>query len=500
MCFLTCAALAMLTFAAAAWAGGYQVASTWGQAGADPGQLAAPKGAAVGADGRVYVVDYVNDTLVTYDAAGSVLAVWGGPGSARGKFDRPSRVALGPDGTVYVTDAGNQRIQRFSADGSLLDVWGSEGRGPGEFRHPRGIGVGPDGTVYVTDQGNARVQAFSPQGRFLRAWGAWGSGRGRFRAPKDVSVGPEGRVFVVDAANDNVQAFTGNGRWLATWGGRGSAPGRFCGPRGIVVGPDGRVYVADAMNHRIQEFTPRGAFVRQWGCRGSLPGQFWEPRDLAPAPDGGLVVVDTRNARLQRFLLNPSDDVDPPRTRCDRASGWYRAPITVSLQAADAGSGIGATYERVEGGRFRPVTTPLELDAQGAHRVGFLSVDGAGNQEPLRTRSYRLDWTRPLVLPRRPGTLRVVAGLPAILRFSLADALSPACRVKIRLLRDGAVLWTRDLGWRRVSPSGRPLQLTFVPAVAPGRYIVRVRARDRAGNLATQDRALVVEGGAGLAL
>ena len=175
-------------------------------------------------------------------------------------------------------------------------------------------------------------------------------------------------------------------------------------------------------------------------------------------------------------------------------------PITVSLQAADAGSGVGATYERVDGATFRPATAPLELDAQGTHRVAFLSVDGAGNQEPLSTRSYRLDWTRPRVLPRRPGTLRVVAGLTAILRFSLADALSPACRVKVRLLHDGAVLWTPDLGWRRVSPSGRPLQLTFVPAVAPDRYIVRIRARDRAGNLVTQDRALIVEGGTGLAL
>jgi DNA-binding beta-propeller fold protein YncE len=494
---VTCIALAMLVVAGAAWAGGYQVASVWGQAGAGPGELASPKGVAVGADGCVYVVDYVNHTLVKYDAAGAVLAVWGGHGSARGKFDRPSRAAMGPDGTLYVTDADNQRIQRLSAAGSVLDVWGREGRGPGEFRHPRGIGVGPDGTVYVTDQGNARVQVFTRNGRFLRAWGAPGTGRGRFLAPKDVAVSPTGRVFVVDAANDNVQTFTRRGRWLATWGGHGSAPGRFAGPRGIVVDPSGRVFVADAVNDRVQEFTPEGEFVRQWGCRGGLPGQFWQPRDLAAAPDGSLVTVDTRNVRLQRFLLNPSADADPPRTHCDRASGWSRVPVAVSLQAADAGSGVAATYVRVDGATFRPAMAPLTLDAEGSHRVGFLSVDGTGNQEPLRTRTYGLDWSRPVILPRRPETLRVAAGLTATVRFSVADALSPACLVKVSLLRDGAVLWTRGLGWRRVSASGRLHQLTFVPTVAAGRYVVRVRARDRAGNLATRTGALVVEGGTG---
>jgi len=492
-CALAAAVLAVA--AGPARAGGYVVTAVWGDAGSARGQLALPKGAAVDAAGFVYVVDYVNHTLIRYAPSGVVERVWGGYGGAPGKFDAPTRVAIGPDGSVYVADAGNQRIQRFTPDGRLLSCWGREGAGPGEFRHPRGISVAGDGSVYVTDEGNARVQVFTANGRFLRSWGRPGVGRGCFRFPKDIAVGPGGRVYVVETRGCRVQVFTRGGRWLAAWGRRGAAPGRFSAPRGLTVDGRGHVFVADTVNCRVQEFLADGSFVRQWGAQGKLPGLFAAPRDVACAPDGSLVVVDTYNRRLQRFALSGLEDDGPPDTLDDAHSGWFRAPVTATLQAGDAGSGVAVTYARVRprtGPRrdFGPYSAPLWLGSQGGWVLEYLSVDVAGNQEAARRRTLWLDWTPPSVgtLP----SLHAQSGSPVTLRCTIGDSLSPSCRVAVRVLRDGALLRVVRFDPRPVSAAGREQVLRFGSWLGRGVYRVELAAWDLAGNRAARAARLTV--------
>jgi len=488
---LVAAAAALATTCGPARAAGYQVTGVWGENGTAPGQLRSPKGAAVDADGFVYVVDYRNHTLIKFTASGEVALVWGGLGSRPGQLDNPSRIAMGPDGTLYVTDAGNQRIQRFTTEGRLLGWWGRQGTGPGEFRHPRGITVAANGQVYVTDEGNARVQVFTAGGRFLRAWGHEGTARGCFRHPKDVAVSASGRVFVVEAGNHRVQVFTRTGRWLATWGGRGTAPGRFDGPRGVAVDASGHVFVADAANGRVQEFLAGGSLVRMWGVKGVLPGLFNGPRDVAICPDGSVVVADTLNHRLQRFVLSALDDDEAPKTVCDVASGWWREPVTATLLASDAGSGVAVTYVRVGADRpFQPYAAPVVFDKQGVWALQYVSVDAAGNQETVRRRSLRLDWTPPVV--RALPALAGVSGSPVTLSFVIADAVSPSCRVSVRVSEDGALVRGFSVGWLPVTPGGRAQIVRFGSWLAPGDYVVRVTARDVAGNRDARATSLTV--------
>jgi DNA-binding beta-propeller fold protein YncE len=488
---LAAVAAALATTAGPARAAGYQVTDVWGEYGAAPGQLTSPKGVVVDADGFVYVVDYLNHTVIKFTSSGEVALVWGGLGSRPGRLDNPSRIAMGPDGTLYVTDAENQRIQRFTTDGRLLGWWGREGRGHGEFRHPRGIAVAADGRVYVTDEGNARVQVFTAGGRFLRAWGHEGSARGCFRHPKDVAVSPRGRVYVVEAGNHRVQVFTRTGRWLATWGARGTAPGRFDGPRGVAVDASGHVFVADAANCRVQEFRAGGSLVRVWGVGGVLPGLFDGPRDVAFAPDGSVVVADTRNHRLQRFVLSALDDDEAPKTGCDVASGWWREPVTATLLASDAGSGVAVTYARVGAVRpFQPYTAPIVFDGQGVWALQYVSVDAAGNQETVRRRTLRLDWTAPAV--RALPALAGVSGSLVTLRCVIADNVSPSCRVSVRVTEDGALVRGFSVGWLPVTPGGRAQIVRFGSWLAPGDYVVRVTARDVAGNRDARATSLTV--------
>jgi len=487
-------ALACVAAPAAALAGGYKVTQVWGEAGEGHGEIQVPKGVDVAPDGSVWVVDYHNETLLKYAASGALLGAWGRLGRAPGKFDRPSRVAVGPDGTVYVTDAENQRIQCFSQSGRFLRQWGRAGTGPGEFSFPRGIGIGPDGSVYVTDQANHRVQVFTAQGRYLRQWGSQGGGRGQFKVPKDVAVSGDGRVYVVDMRTALVQIFTTKGKWLGSFGGRGSGRGRFSGPRGLCVDARGHVFVADAMNHRIEEFSATGAFVREWGAEGALDGLFQAPRDIAQAPDGSLVVVDTYNSRLQRFTRDDSADDDPPVTTCPQRDGWHAAPLELGLTATDAAGAVATTYVSVRGAKFRPVAGPVEFDTQGRGGVRFFSVDAAGNQERIRRRAFVLDWSAPGVSFGARAPLRALAGAAVRLRLSVADALSPSCRVWIRLDRDGEQVWLKSLGRVQVAPSGRTLAPAIAAPRSADRYVLTVTARDRAGNIGRRSLDLLVRG------
>ena len=485
-------ALVLACAPVAAFAGGYKVTQVWGEAGEGLGQIQVPKGVDVAPDGSVWAVDYHNETLLKYAATGELLGAWGGLGSAPGKFDRPSRVAVGPDGTVYVTDAENQRIQYFSQSGRFLGQWGRAGTGPGEFSFPRGIGIGPDGSVYVTDQANHRVQVFTTQGRYLRQWGSMGRGRGQFKVPKDVAVSGDGHVYVVDMRTCLVQIFTTKGKWLGSFGGRGSTRGRFSGPRGLCVDARGHVFIADAMNHRIQEFTGDGMFVREWGAEGALDGLLQAPRDVAQAPDGSMVVADTYNHRLQRFVKDDSADDDPPVTTCSRRAGWYTAPLELTLTATDVASEAAATYASVDGPKFHSVAGPVRLGGQGRHVVRFFSVDAAANQERIRRLAFVLDWKAPGVSFGTRAPLRAVAGATVRPRFSVADALSPACRVWVRLERGGERVWLKSLGRVDVTPSGRALQPALTAPRSAGLYVLTVTARDLAGNIGRRSYHLLV--------
>ena len=81
--------------------------------------------------------------------------------------DQPSDIAVGPQGRIYLVDGVNNRIVVTDADGKLQFTFGRSGGGPGELQHPMGIDISKKSQVFVADTGNHRIQVFDPQGRFL---------------------------------------------------------------------------------------------------------------------------------------------------------------------------------------------------------------------------------------------------------------------------------------------------------------------------------------------
>lgn len=77
--------------------------------------------------------------------------------------------AVDAEGRVFVLDAQERRVRVFDGDGEPLRSFGREGRGPGEFQTPTDIGVVGD-TVWVADGLTGRITLFDPTGTVLATY------------------------------------------------------------------------------------------------------------------------------------------------------------------------------------------------------------------------------------------------------------------------------------------------------------------------------------------
>ena len=166
-----------------------------------------PTAVAVNAAGsRLYVVDTAgvesnSHRVWAYAADGRPLGRLGERGSEPGQFNLPTDAAVGPDGRLWVLDAGNFRVQAFDAEGRFLHQFGSPGNGIGQFARPRGLAVDREGLVYVSDAAFCNVQVFQPDGSLLLALGARADARdepGRYLLPAKLATDETGRLYVVD--------------------------------------------------------------------------------------------------------------------------------------------------------------------------------------------------------------------------------------------------------------------------------------------------------------
>ncbi len=86
-------------------------------------------------------------------------------------------------------------------------------------------------------------------------------------------------------------------------------------------------------------------------------------------------------------------DATAPTTVSD-AVATYVSTAAIKLTATDAGSGVAATYYRLDGGA-QTAGTSIAVTALGSHTLQFWSVDVAGNIEAAKTVNFTVTAPEP---------------------------------------------------------------------------------------------------------
>jgi cytochrome c len=157
------------------------------------------------------------------------------------------------------------------------------------------------------------------------------------------------------------------------------------------------------------------------------------------------------------------------------ASGWFTAPVSVTLAATDADSGVDHTEYTVDGGAWTAYTAPFTVSGDKAHQVQYRSADKAGNVEAAHSLAISIDATAPLTTAQfapgndagwHTGTIPVT--------LAATDATSGVASTEYSL--DGGP-WT---------PYTQSVDVT-----GDGTHTVSYRSKDKAGNVETEKAATV---------
>lgn len=174
-----------------------------------------PVGLAIDSTNRfLYVVDTQQDQVIVYDADSFKLLRRIGTGgknhflTSPGDFGAPQGAAVDADGNLYVTDTLNDRVEIFDADGAFISTFGKAGDGPGYFARPKGIAVDSDGHIWVADQMQDRLQVFNKEGQLLTYIGQnHGELPGQFQSLVGVAIDKSNNVYTAEQEPGRVQMF-----------------------------------------------------------------------------------------------------------------------------------------------------------------------------------------------------------------------------------------------------------------------------------------------------
>jgi len=267
----------------------------------------APSDVAVSKDGRIYVVDGVNNAIKVFDYNGRLQSTFGEEGSDKAKFRYPLGIDIPPSGKVFIADSGNHRVQVFSPAGQYeaeLNVPDNNGR-PGD---PTDVAVDEAANrCYVVDNDNHRILVYDLKTfKMIDIFGQPGTGNRQFRYPFLIAQDKDKDkdLYIVDVINTRVQVLNRNGLFVANIGDWGVEKGHFFRPKGVALDKAGRVYVSDSYIGVIQVFDPSGAFLTVLGDRGAKGvKKFKTPVGIFVDHNNRLYVVEMYSNRVGVYSI-----------------------------------------------------------------------------------------------------------------------------------------------------------------------------------------------------
>ncbi len=195
------------------------------------------------ANGKLYVVDGLNNRIAVYDLYGEHLTDI--------KVDSPYGIdvsdgliyAVSQKGELYVLDEFGNLEKSFPVAGRPIDV--------------KKFG----GKLFITNGKFGSVDIYSASGQFQGRFGEKGTAPGNFvgifllDSSKDT-------LFVVDSVNGRIQEFNKKGDFLRSFGTFGIEEGDLFRPKGVAYCGDGKVAVSDGITGAVQLFDVYGGFER----------------------------------------------------------------------------------------------------------------------------------------------------------------------------------------------------------------------------------------------
>ena len=221
--------------------------------------------------------------------------------------------------------------------------------------------------------------------------------------------------------------------------------------------------------HWAQYRPPSSTYL--WGIWGvstlSLSG--WTPPDPPPPPP-------PPDPTPTPDPTPPADTTPPVTVVIGADDAWHGDSVELTFSATDIGSGVARTEASLDSGLVWREGVTLVVDEPGVHTVLFRSLDKAGNMEPERSCTVRIDSARPRTAA---WAVRVKRGRTVSLRYRIGD-LAPEARVMIVVKNArGKRVKTLPLGQRATNTD---LTCRFVCKLRPAAYRYYVYATDPAGN------------------
>ena len=124
----------------------------WGGKGNGPGQFQVAHGAAIDAQGLLWVVDRENQRIQVFDQNGKYVREMKYAGL-------PCAVDIGKQ-YVYMVNGFAGQLLRLDLNGKVLAALGKPGKGPGEFGEAHFMAVSPKDDIYVADSVNGALVKF----------------------------------------------------------------------------------------------------------------------------------------------------------------------------------------------------------------------------------------------------------------------------------------------------------------------------------------------------
>lgn len=463
-------------------------------------------GVAVANDGTIYaskqilpaIVKVVNGVITPFAGSGLVLRRDGV--GANASFGVPKQMTMGADGNLYVADFLGA-IRRVTPSAEVTTVAGAQPfavvdgeRSVARLMAGQAIAFDGDGNAFVAD--NRVIRKITSAGVVSTIAGnaeevgsADGNGvNARFNFARAIVVGNDGALYVLDtnavrriAPNGDVTTLAGQQASTGSSDGHGT-DARFATPSGLAITSDGTLYIADTGNFTIRRLSTDLDVTTLAGTAGAFgsvddtgtAARFAGPRGLAVDANGDLLVVDTKTIR--RVTL-PEAAVttlagDPSYVGADPVDG------TGSAARISFGSGIAllsdGTAVFADSNKLRTMTPaavvstvaggPDHASVSGTGtNMRFASVNSSGIGIDADDNVYVCDpsaWT--LSIARPAGVADVAVAAPG----------SPAVGVEVQLDTDiaTATSWSWRIG-RRPSHSTAQLSATnvrnptFVPDV-----------------------------------